>query len=179
MKSMNQSQNQASERILSESASEWAVIMKTQIIEQQYMIKQLTANLNTLSIAIRVSVSNSFSLSDQASILLSHSSIMIIQLKRHLSDLSEFYRNKTDFLVWLSQMNIKLEIDKADNTEFIHFWYLHSQLRDHTLSQITLWVKSIRTCADIRVRDIIAQLYLVYKDSQLTERVTQRLNSLR
>ena len=73
--------------------------MKTQIIEQQYMIKQLTANLNTLSIAIRVSVSNSFSLSDQASILLSHSSIMIIQLKRHLSDLSEFYRNKTDFLV--------------------------------------------------------------------------------
>ena len=76
-------------------------------------------------------------------------------------------------------MNIKLEIDKADNTEFVHFWYLHSQLRDHTLSQITLWVKSIRTCADIRVRDIIAQLYLVYKDSQLTERVTQRLNSLR
>ena len=76
-------------------------------------------------------------------------------------------------------MNIKLEIDKADDTEFVHFWYLHSQLRNHTLSQITSWMESIRTCADVRVRDIIAQLHLVYKDSQLTERVTQRLNSLR
>ena len=40
-------------------------------------------------------------------------------------------------------------------------------------------MKSIRTYADVRVRDIIAQLCLVYKDSQLAERVTQRLNSLR
>ena len=136
MKSIKQSQNQASERILSESASEWAVIIKTQIIEQQHIIEQLTANLNALNTAIRVSVSDSFSLSDQVSILSSHSFITIIQFKRHLPDLSEFYENKTDFLVWLSQMNIKLEIDKADNTEFVHFWYLHSQLRDHTLSQI-------------------------------------------
>ena len=179
MKSMNQSQNQASERTLSESASEWAVIMKTQIIEQQCTIEQLTANLNALSTAIRASVSDSFSSSDQVSISSSHSSTTIVQSKRHLPDLSEFHENKTDFLAWLSQMNTKLEIDKADDTEFVHFWYLHSQLRGHALSQITSWVKSIRTCADVRVRDIIAQLHLVYKDSQLTERVTQRLNSLR
>ena len=179
MKSMNQSQNQASERILSESASEWAVIMKTQIIEQQCTIEQLTANLNALSTATRASVSDSFSSSDQVSTSLSHSFIMIVRSKRHLPDPSEFHENKTDFLAWLSQMNTKLEIDKADNTEFVHFWYLHSQLRDHTLSQITSWVKSIRTHTDVRVRDIIAQLCLVYEDSQLTERVTQRLNSLR
>ena len=78
MKSIKQSQNQASERILSELISEWAVIIETQIIEQQCMIKQLTVNLNALSIAIRVSVSNSFSLSDQASILSSYSSIIIV-----------------------------------------------------------------------------------------------------
>ena len=137
MKSMNQPQNQASERTSSESASEWAVIMEAQIIEQQCMIEQLIANLNALSTATRASVSNSFSSSDQASTSSSHSFIMIVQSKRHLSDLSEFYENKTDFLVWLSQMNIKLEIDKADNTEFVHFWYLHSQLRGHTLLQIT------------------------------------------
>ena len=179
MKSMNQSQNQASERTSSEPAPEWAVIMKTQIIEQQCTIEQLTANLNALSTATRASASDSFSSSDQASTLSSHSFTMIVWPKRHLPDPSEFYGNKTDFLAWLSQMNTKLEIDKADNTEFIHFWYLHSQLRDHTLSQITSWVESIRTCADVRVRDIIAQLHLVYKDSQLAERVTQRLNSLR
>ena len=73
--------------------------MKTQIIEQQCMIEQLTANLNALNTATRASVSDSFSLSDQASTLSSHSFIMIVQSKRHLSDLSEFHKNKTDFLV--------------------------------------------------------------------------------
>ncbi len=58
-------------------------------------------------------------------------------LKWHLSDSLRFEEKRVKFRSWLQQIVVKLNVNMSDNNVSVQFWYLHSQLKELTLSQVT------------------------------------------
>ncbi len=61
-------------------------------------------------------------------------------LKWLLSDSLKFKEKRVKFRPWLQQIVAKLNVNMSDNNVSVQFWYLHSWLKELTLSQITPWI---------------------------------------
>ena len=67
--------------------------------------------------------------------------IAAISVNQHskwcLSDSLRFEEKRVKFRPWLQQIVVKLNVNMSDNNVSVQFWYLHSWLKELTLSQIT------------------------------------------
>ncbi len=54
-----------------------------------------------------------------------------------LFDPLRFEEKRVKFRPWLQQIVAKLNVNMSDNNVSVQFWYLHSQLKGLTLSQVT------------------------------------------
>jgi len=50
---------------------------------------------------------------------------------------SMFEEKRVKFRPWLQQIDVKLNVNMLNNAVSIQFWYIHSQLKGLTLSQVT------------------------------------------
>jgi len=70
-----------------------------------------------------------------------------------------------------------------NNNVSVQFWYLHSQLKELTLSQVTPWIvvciKSNEASNHTIIEELINQLQHVYNNSESKERATYILKSLK
>jgi len=57
-----------------------------------------------------------------------------------LSDSLRFEEKRVKFRSWLQQIVAKLNVNMSDNNVCVQFWYLHSQLKELTLYQVTPWI---------------------------------------
>jgi len=57
-----------------------------------------------------------------------------------LFDSLRFEEKRVKFRPWLQQIVIKLNVNMSNNNVSVQFWYLHSQLEELTLSQVTPWI---------------------------------------
>jgi len=87
------------------------------------------------------------------------------------------------FRPWLQQIVAKLNVNMSDNNVSVQFWYLHSWLKELTLSQVTPWIvahiKSNEVLNHTIIEKLINQLQYVYNDSELKKRVTHILKALK
>jgi hypothetical protein len=87
--------------------------------------------------------------------------------------LTQIWRKRVKFRPWLQQIVAKLNVNMSDNNVSMQFWYLHSQLKELTLSQVTSWItaciKSNKVLNCTIIEKLINQLWHVYNDSKLRE----------
>jgi len=71
----------------------------------------------------------------------------------------------------------------SDNNVSVQFWYLHSQLKELTLSQVTPWIaiciKSNEPSNYTIIEELINQLQHVYNNSKSKEKATHILRALK
>ena len=71
----------------------------------------------------------------------------------------------------------------SNNNVSVQFWYLHSQLKELTLSQVTPWIvaciKSNEVLNHMIIEELINQLQHVYNNSESRERATHILKALK
>jgi len=71
----------------------------------------------------------------------------------------------------------------SDNNVSVQFWYLHSQLKELTLSQVTPWIavyiKSNEASNHTIIEELINQLQHVYNNLKLRKRATHILKALK
>jgi len=103
--------------------------------------------------------------------------------KQCLSDSLMFEEKRVKFRPWLQQIVIKLNVNMSDNNVSVQFWYLHSQLKELTLSQVTPWIviciKSNEALNHTIIEELINQLQHVYNNSESRERATYILKALK
>jgi len=104
-------------------------------------------------------------------------------LKRHLFDSLRFREKRVKFRSWLQQIVTKLNVNMSNNNVTVQFWYLHSQLKELTLSQVTPWIaahiKSNEASNHTIIKELINQLQHAYNNSELRERATCILKALK
>ncbi len=100
-----------------------------------------------------------------------------------LSDSLRFEEKRVKFRPWLQQIVVKLNVNMLNNNVSVQFWYLHSQLKGLTLSQVTSWIvaciKSNKVLNHTIIEKLINQLQHAYNDSELKKRVTGTLKALK
>ena len=78
-----------------------------------------------------------------------------------------FKEKRVKFRPWLQQIVAKLNVNMSNNNVSVQFWYLHSQLKGLTLSQITPWIVAcIKLNKDLNhtiIEKLINQLWHTYK----------------
>jgi len=103
--------------------------------------------------------------------------------KQHLFDSLKFEEKRVKFRSWLQQIVVKLNVNMSDNNVSVQFWYLHSQLKELTLSQVTSWIvtciKSNKVLNCMIIEKLINQLQHTYNNSELKERATCTLKALK
>jgi hypothetical protein len=104
---------------------------------------------------------------------------LAVQKKNKLSELPEFSGKRAEFRPWLTQARAKLAIDKAEETETVRFWYIHSRLRGDALSQTSSWVDSVQSTNQMTTEGLISQLRAAYDDNDTAERASRKLNQIR
>ncbi len=104
-------------------------------------------------------------------------------LKRCFSDSLRFEEKRVKFRPWLQQIVAKLNVNMSDNNVSVQFWYLHSWLKELTLSQVTPWIavciKSNEALNHTIIEELINQLQHVYDNSESRERATHTLKALK
>jgi len=87
------------------------------------------------------------------------------------------------FRPWLQQIVAKLNVNISDNNVSVQFWYLHSQLEELTLSQITseivACIKSNKVLDYMIIEKLINQLQHTYNNSESKKRATCILKALK
>ena len=100
-----------------------------------------------------------------------------------LSDTLRFEEKRVKFRPWLQQIVVKLNVNMSDNNVSVQFWYLHSWLKELTLSQVTSWIaiciKSNEALNHTIIEELINQLQHVYDNSESRERATHTLKALK
>jgi len=100
-----------------------------------------------------------------------------------LSDSLRFEEKRVEFRPWLQQIVAKLNVNMSDNNVSVQFWYLHSQLEELALSQITSWIvahiKSNEVLNHTIIEKLINQLQHMYNDSELKKKATCTLKALK
>jgi len=103
--------------------------------------------------------------------------------KQCLSDSLRFEEKRVKFRPWLQQIVAKLNVNMSDDNVSVQFWYLHSWLKDLTLSQVTSWIviciKSNQVSNHTIIEELINKLQHVYNNSELRERATCILKALK
>ena len=99
--------------------------------------------------------------------------------KDELPDAPEFDGKKQEFQPWLAHVHAKLTIDRADRTEAVRAWYVHSRLRGKAMKQVNPWVAQAQISGSMTVEGLVEQLRLAYEDPMATARAATRLNSLK
>lgn len=108
------------------------------------------------------------------------SSESFVRKQESLPKPPEFEGKSREFKPWLSQMEAKLIVDKAHESEIVRFWYVHSRLRGRALEQITPWVISTQKMGNsLTVEGLFKQLRNAYEDHESAERAARKLNVLR
>ena len=102
-----------------------------------------------------------------------------VRRKDKLPELSEFNGTRAVFRPWLTQARAKLAVDRADESEVVRFWYLHSRLRGDALSQLSSWVDSVQSTPQMTIEGLIGQLKAAYDDNESAERASKKLSTLR
>lgn len=104
---------------------------------------------------------------------------LTVRRKNKLPELSEFSGKRAEFRPWATQVKAKLTVDKADETETVRFWYIHSRLRGDALSQTSSWVDSVESTDQMTTEGLLNQLKAAYDDNDTAERASRKLNQLR
>jgi hypothetical protein len=102
-----------------------------------------------------------------------------VRQKAKLPELAEFNGKRAEFRPWLTQARAKLTVDKMEETETVRFWYIHSRLRGHALSQISPWVDSVQSTLAMTTEGLIGQLVAAYDDVDAAERASRKLSQLK
>lgn len=102
-----------------------------------------------------------------------------VRKKNKLPELPEFSGKRAEFRPWLTQVRAKLTVDKAEETETVRFWYIHSRLRGDALSQTSSWVDSVESTNLMTTEGLINQLRAAYDDNDTAERASRKLNQIR
>ena len=104
-------------------------------------------------------------------------------LKQCLFDSLKFEEKRVKFRSWLQQIVTKLNVNMLNNNVSVQFWYLHSQLEELTLSQVTPWIvaciKPNEVLNHTTIEELINQLQHVYNNSESRERATCTLKALK
>jgi len=83
-------------------------------------------------------------------------------LKWCFFDSLKFEEKRVKFRSWLQQIVVKLNVIMLNNNVSVQFWYLHSQLKELTLSQVTSWIviciKSNEASNHTIIEELINQL---------------------
>ncbi len=94
-----------------------------------------------------------------------------------------FEEKRVKFRSWLQQIVAKLNVNMSDNNVSVQFWYLHSQLKELTLSQVTSWIavciKSNEVLNHTIIEELINQLQHVYDNSESRERAICTLKAIK
>ncbi len=100
-----------------------------------------------------------------------------------LFDSLRFEEKRVKFRPWLQQIVAKLNVNMSDNNVSVQFWYLHSQLEELALSQVTPWIvahiKSNKVLNHMIIEKLINQLQHLYDNSESRERATHTLKALK
>jgi len=100
-----------------------------------------------------------------------------------LFDSLMFKEKRVKFRPWLQQIVVKLNVNMSDNNVSVQFWYLHSQLKRLTLSQVTPWIvvciKSNEALNHTIIEELINQLQYVYNNSESRKRAIHTLKALK
>ncbi len=103
--------------------------------------------------------------------------------KQCLFDSLRFREKRVKFRPWLQQIVVKLNVNMSDNNVSVQFWYLHSQLEELALSQVTSWIvahiKLNKVLNHMIIEKLINQLQHMYNDSELKKRATCILKTLK
>ena len=99
--------------------------------------------------------------------------------KKKLPELPEFSGKRTEFRPWLTQAKAKLDVDKAEETETVRFWYIHSRLRGEALAQVSAWVDAVKSTDKMTIEGLFSQLRAAYDDNDAAERASRKLNQMR
>ncbi len=103
--------------------------------------------------------------------------------KQCLSDSLRFREKRVKFRPWLQQIVAKLNVNMLNNNASVQFWYLHSQLKELALSQVTSWIaahiKSNKVLNHMIIEKLINQLQHAYKNSESREKATHILKALK
>jgi len=94
-----------------------------------------------------------------------------------------FEEKRVEFRPWLQQIVAKLNVNMLNNNVSVQFWYLHSQLEELALSQVTPWIvahiKSNKVLNHMIIEELINQLWHAYNDSKSKKKATHTLKTLK
>ncbi len=152
-------------KIIAEKILSWAQILITKLCSMKSHTKENMQNMKTYTDLLYIfvmnqdnftsttSVNTAISTSDVATSSSSQESVnctnsFILKqliaamrinwhLKWCLSDSLMFEEKRVKFRPWLQQIVAKLNMNMSNNNVSVQFWYLHSQLKELTLSQVT------------------------------------------
>ncbi len=103
--------------------------------------------------------------------------------KRCLFDSLRFKEKRVKFRPWLQQIVTKLNVNMSDNNVSVQFWYLHSQLEELALSQVTPWIAACIKLNEVLnhtiIEKLINQLQHMYNDSESKKKATSTLKTLK
>jgi hypothetical protein len=71
---------------------------------------------------------------------------------------TQIWRKRVKFRPWLQQIVAKLNVNMSDNNVSVQFWYLHSQLEELALSQVTSWIVACIKSNEVLNHTIIEKL---------------------
>jgi len=152
-------------KTVAEKISSWVQILITELCSMKSHMKENIQNIKTctnllyifvmnwdnltLTTSVNTAISTSAvatSSSSQESVNCTNSLtlkklIAVMSVNQHLKwclfDSLRFREKRVKFRSWLQQIVAKLNVNMSNNNVSVHFWYLHSQLKELTLSQVT------------------------------------------
>ncbi len=198
-------------KIIAEKISSWAQILMTKLCSMKNHTEENMQNMKTCTnllyifvvnwdnLTLTTSVDTAISTSAVATSSSSQESVncmnsftlkqliaamrMNWHLKWCLFDSLRFEEKRVKFRSWLQQIVAKLNVNMLNNNVSVQFWYLHSQLKELTLSQVTPWIviciKSNEALNYTIIEELINQLQHVYNNSELRKRATCILKALK
>ena len=86
---------------------------------------------------------------------------------------------KTKFRLWFTQTQTKLNVDLKHFSESKRFWYIHNRLKKKALGQVEAWVQIMIQFGTFSVKNLIAQLRLIYDNPESREITARKLNDMR
>ncbi len=152
-------------KTVAEKILSWAQILITELCSMKSHIKENMQNIKTCTNLLYIFVMNWDNLTSTTSVntAISTSAVATLSssqesvnctnsltlkqltaamrlnwhLKWCLSDSLKFEEKRVKFRSWLQQIVAKLNVNMSDDNVSVQFWYLHSWLKELTLSQVT------------------------------------------
>ncbi len=147
-------------KTVADEISSWAQIFMTELCSMKSYTEENMQNMKTYMNLLYIFVTNwdNLTLTTSAVATLSSSQESVncmnsLTLKQLIAAMSvnqhskwclfnslRFEEKRVKFRPWLQQIFIKFNVNMSDDNVSVQFWYLHSQLKELTLSQVTSWI---------------------------------------